>query len=234
LIPVIGLTGTIGGGKSRVAALLGRRGAVVIDADAVGHEVLARGDIVRRVVERFGTAVLEASGVLDHPRVDRKLLGRLVFADPAARHDLEAIVHPEMRRRFEQAIEHERARAKAPAIVLDAAILLEAGWDSLCDLVVFVDASLPVRLDRVLRDRGWTEAVLRARDSAQWPSEVKRERANITIRNDASLESLEQNVDLLFSMVTGGPALDLPPEGSGSRFVGDSYGPVPIAPGDAR
>jgi dephospho-CoA kinase len=234
LIPVIGLTGLIGGGKSRVAALLGQRGAVVIDADAVGHEVLAQDETLRRVVERFGPGVLESSSGANHRQVDRKILGRVVFADPGARHDLEAIVHPEMRRRFEEAIKYETARGLATAIVLDAAILLEAGWDSLCDLVVFVDASFPVRLDRVARDRGWTEAVLRTREVAQWPADVKRERANLRIRNDASLEFLEQNVDRLLRMVTGSYVSDPSPEGQSGRFVGHSYGPVPAAPGNAR
>ena len=136
------------------------------------------------------------AGGADRP-INRRALGSIVFTERGARRDLEAIVHPEMRRRFEAIIAHETARGLAPAIVLDAAILFEAGWDSLCDLVVFVDASLPVRLDRVARDRGWTAEVLRAREAAQWPAEAKRERASISIRNDASLEALEQNVDRL-------------------------------------
>ena len=95
-----------------------------------------------------------------------------------------------------------RCDGKAPAVVLDAAILLEAGWDSLCDLVVFVDASQPVRLERVARDRGWTAEVLQAREAAQWPRDRKLGRADIVIHNDSSLEILDQNVDRLFRLVT--------------------------------
>ena len=170
--------------------------------------------------------------------IDRGALGSIVFSDPAARHDLEAIVHPEMLRRFEAAIERETDRGLAPAIILDAAILLEAGWDQLCDLVVFVDASWSARLDRVARDRGWTAEVLRAREAAQWPADAKRERADIRIRNDASLEALEQNVDLLIKVATGGRVSDPLCDGDGDsvrdRLVGHSYEPVPSAPGDAR
>ena len=101
-----------------------------------------------------------------------------------------------------------RCAACAPAVVLDAAILLEAGWDNLCDLVVFVDASQPVRLHRVARDRGWTAEVLQSREAAQWPRERKLSRADIVIHNDSSLEILDQNVDRLFRLATDRKSLD--------------------------
>src|SRR5208283_5998269 len=93
----------------------------------------------------------------------------------------------------------------APVIALDAAILLEAGWDDLCDLLVFVDASQPVRLERVASGRGWTAEVLQAREAAQWPREHKLSRVDIVIHNDSSLEILDQNVDRLFRLVTESP-----------------------------
>lgn len=231
-IPVIGLTGAIGGGKSRFAALLGQRGAALIDADAVGHEVLEEPPIKRQLVQRFGPDVLrwEESGAAR--RVDRQVLGSLVFADPAARRDLEAIVHPEMLCRFEAAIEREARRGLAPAIVVDAAILFEAGWDRLCDLVVFVDAPFPVRLGRVGRDRGWTAEVLQAREAAQWPIDAKRERAGVWVRNDASLEALEQNVDRLLAQVASSRRAD--PLLERTALVGHCSESIPAAPGDAR
>ncbi len=145
-VPVIGLTGAIGAGKSQVAALLGQRGAVVIDADIVGHEVLERSDVHRQVIDRFGAAVLgKRTDAATSGPIDRRALGSIVFASRQALNDLEAIVHPPMRQEFQTIIDRERSRPEAPAVVLDAAILLEAGWDSLCDLVVFVAAARPVR-----------------------------------------------------------------------------------------
>ena len=166
-VPVIGLTGAIGGGKSQVAVLLGKRGAVVIDADVVGHAVLERPEVRRQVIERFGAGVVghgpNASATLGP--INRQALGSIVFASRPALEDLEAIVHPLMRRQFEEIIDRESVRGDAPAVVLDAAILLEAEWDDLCDLLVFVDASQQVRLERVARGRSWTAEDLQVRAS---------------------------------------------------------------------
>jgi dephospho-CoA kinase len=224
----------VGGGKSQVAALLGRRGAAVIDADSVGHEVVDLPDIKQRLVDRFGPEVLRPDDVGIDRRVDRKVLGAIVFTDPAARRDLEAVVHPEMVRRFESAIAEETAKRRALAIVLDAAILFEAGWHKLCDLVVFVDATEAVRQERVARDRGWTPQMLRDRDSAQWPAAAKCRRADIRIRNDASLETLQRQVDRLIPMATNLDAIDPLVEGHRAPLIGPSYEPVSTAPGDAR
>ncbi len=195
--PVIGLTGAIGGGKSVAAGLLAARGAAVIDADAVGHEALRRPEIVRRVAERFGPETLTAEG-----RVDRQALGLLVFSDPAALRDLEAIVHPTMVAEFQRRIAEARRRGEAPLIVLDAAVLLEAGWDRLCDATVFVDAPRDVRLDRVRRARGWTEEGLAVREAAQWPLDRKKARALRVLLNDGDVPSLEAEIDRLWPGLT--------------------------------
>ena len=140
-IPVIGLIGGIGGGKSAVARLLADRGAAVIDADAVGHELLEDPAIRARVVERFGAGVLEASAATDAavPRISRRALAGIVFADASALRDLEAILHPAMRDRFLRSITRLVHDGGRPCVVLDAAVLLEAGWDDLCDRVIFVE-----------------------------------------------------------------------------------------------
>jgi len=204
-VPVIGLTGAIGGGKSLVAALLGKRGAVVIDADRVGHEVLEHPEVRGQVIERFGAGVVErqtGTAAISGP-INRQALGSIVFASRPALDDLEAIVHPPMRQQFEAILDRESVRGRAPMVVLDAAVLLEAGWDSLCDLVVFVDASQPNRLQRVARGRGWTAEVMQVREAAQWPREHKLGRADLVIHNDSSLEILDENLDRLFRLVTG-------------------------------
>lgn len=197
-LPVVGLIGEIGGGKSQVAALLKECGALVIDADVVGHELLKDPVVRRKIVERFGAGVL--AGASDEPdpepAIDRRALGAIVFADPAARRDLEAMVHPRMRAWFSAVIERElcTGRGDIPFVVLDAAILLEAGWDDLCDLIVFVDAPLEQRIRRVREQRGWSPEKLEARERAQWPADDKRRRADLIINNDAGVDSLRQEL----------------------------------------
>jgi dephospho-CoA kinase len=200
-MPVIGLIGGIGSGKSEVAARLAERGVTVINADLVGHELLDTPEVRAEIVERFGTGVLKDSTIdgTVSPRIDRGALASIVFADAGARRALEAILHPRMRERFRATIEAARhAGASRPrALALDAAVLLEAGWDDLCDLVVFVDAPRAKRLDRVARQRGWTLETLKAREQAQWPCELKRDRADLIIKNDGDLDLLLHEVDRL-------------------------------------
>jgi dephospho-CoA kinase len=197
-IPVIGVVGGIGSGKSAVAAAFEGLGAFVIDADKVGHALLDQRPVREQVVARFGPQVLaaategEGDGDGDPaPRIDRRLLGAIVFADPLALKRLEAILHPKMRRTFEKAIGRVVRRGKARAVVLDAAILYEAGWDSLCDLVVFVDAPRDQRLARLSAERGWDEAALSAREAAQMPLDAKRARADVVISNTEGLNELQ-------------------------------------------
>ena len=149
----------------------------MIDADSVGHAVLELPAVKKRLVGRFGPAVLVGHGPSNtgEPRVDRKALAAIVFADPEARQALEAIVHPLMRARFLEEFEKELGpgRAMGRPVVLDAAILLEAGWDNLCDAVVFVDAPRSERLRRATQNRGWSDQNFTARETAQWPCERK-------------------------------------------------------------
>jgi dephospho-CoA kinase len=192
----IGVIGAIGAGKSRVAAHLRDLSAVVVDGDAVGHEVLADPAIASRIVEAFGERVASADG-----RIDRRALGRIVFSKPAAKELLESIVHPPMRRVFEEKIAAGRADPAASLVVFDAAILLEAGWDDLVDEIVFVDADRAVREARVAA-RGWSPLDLSRRESAQLPLDRKRERANHIVVNNGDWEACRKQVDELFGSWT--------------------------------
>lgn len=204
-VPVLGLIGGIGGGKSSVARLLAARGAAVIDADAVGHELLEEPAIAGRVVARFGPVIQSSSGA-GGARIDRRALGAIVFGDRAALRDLEAILHPAMRERFRGLIgELARDRGR-PCIVLDAAVLLEAGWDELCDRIAWVDAPPAERARRVRESRGWSAETLAAREAAQWPAEEKRRRADWVIDNDADPAGLDHEVDGLLGRI----AVDVP------------------------
>ncbi len=223
-IPVVGLIGGIGAGKSLAAEALARRGAFVLDADAVGHALLDQRPVRDRVVERFGTGVLAPSTGPDEPQhIDRRALGEIVFAQPAALCDLETILHPIMRRTFERAIARTIRRGRARGVVLDAAILLEAEWDSLCDRVVFIDAPRDQRLARVAGSRGWGESTLEDRERAQLPLDQKRQRADEVVRNDAGPEALEASMSRIWEKIA-------PPDRSGTASGTGRRSPAPPPP----
>lgn len=203
-IPVVGLIGKIGSGKSAVAAILAARGGAVIDADRVGHELLREPAVRQEVVTRFGETVLDRRVAAEArpAQIDRQALGAIVFADPGKRHELEAILHPLMRDRFRREIERISRQGEARLIVLDAAILLEAGWDELCDCVAFVDAPDTARSERVAKQRGWTIDAMRRREAAQWPSERKRLCADIVLTNDSDFDSLDREVGRLDELLS--------------------------------
>lgn len=195
-LAVIGLVGGIGAGKSTVAEEFSRRGWHVLDADKVGHALLDQRPTHRQVLERFGPSVLDSE---DNDRIDRKALGQVVFADTEARRALERILHPRMRSTFEKAIERVIRRHGARGVVLDAAVLFEAGWDELCDMVVFVDAPRAVRVERLQRSRGWTGETLEAREKAQLSPRTKRSRSDLVVDNAGDRETLGLEVDRLLT-----------------------------------
>lgn len=227
-IPVIGLIGGIGGGKSLVASLLAEEGAFVIEADAVGHALLDQRPVRERVVAQFGEGILAPAGSPDAaPTIDRRALGAIVFAQPSALRQLESILHPRMRQTFARAIARAARRGRARAVVLDAAILLEAGWHTLCDRIVFVDAPREQRLARLQASRGWDDEKLRAREASQWPLDRKRALADVLVVNDAGPERLRDEVRRL--------ADDLLPPARSARDpgVGAAGTRLPPGPGPA-
>lgn len=211
-IPVIGLTGGVGGGKSAAAALLADRGALVIDADRAGHEVLERPEVRDELVARFGTGI-----VGEGRRIDRRALGKIVFADPSARARLEEVVHPLMGEDFRRTIAEARRERSARAVVLDAAILFESGWDRACDLVVFVDAPRADRLTRVERSRGWSPAEFEAREAAQQSCESKRLKADYVLPNVGGLDALAVEVDRFVDWLA-----ETPPQAEAAGAVSES------------
>jgi dephospho-CoA kinase len=190
--PVIGLIGGIGAGKSSAARGFAARGGIVIDADALGHEALRQPEIVAKVVGRWGERVRKPDGSLD-----RRAIGRIVFASPEERNALEGMVFPYIGQRCRQEIARGLADPAARFVVLDAAVLLEAGWNNEVDWIVYVDAPRAIRLARLANRNAWTDADLTAREAAQWPEDVKKARADAVIVNDADLDELQIQVDLL-------------------------------------
>ena len=194
----IGLTGGIGSGKSTVAARLAELGAVVIDSDQLAREVVQVGSPgLARVVERFGAGVLAPDGSLDRPA-----LGRLVFGDPAALADLNAIVHPLVRARSE-ALTAEAAAAGAVAVVHDIPLLVENNLAAGYDRVVVVEAPLELRLRR-LAGRGLDSETAQARIAAQATDEQRRAVADIVLDNSGTVAQLRAQVDAAWGTLVGG------------------------------
>ena len=191
---VIGLIGGMGSGKSSVGALLERRGGYLISADELGHEALRQPALVERVVARFGAAILDERGA-----VDRRKLGRIVFADPAELRALEVLVFPYIERRIREEIHKAESLPEARFVVLDAAIMLEAGWAKACDAIVFIHVPEAVREERLAQQRGWTREEVQARQRAQISVADKISRADYVLDNSGSAEETAQQIEDLIS-----------------------------------
>jgi dephospho-CoA kinase len=195
-VPVIGLTGGIASGKTMVSQRLAELGAHVIDADRVGHRVLEPdGEAYEQVIREFGEAILDGER-----RIVRQKLGALVFADPKQLRALNAISHPRMAARMAREIAEVRARPEPPpAIVLDAAILFQAGWERLCDAVWTVSASNEAAVARLAGRNGLPEDQARARLAAQWSNAQREARADRVLRNDSTIAALLAQVEGLWT-----------------------------------
>ena len=203
--PVVGLTGGIAAGKSTVSERLGALGAHVIDADRVGHRILLRegGEAYAPVVSAFGTGILDETEEIVRPR-----LGRLVFPYPARLAALNRLTHPPMAARMRREIVAVRARPSPPPfIVLDAAVLFEAGWDALCDEVWTVSTQPERALERLVACNRLSPEAARARIDAQLGNAEREGRANRVIRNDGTVEALARVVDSLAAAMGGGCAI---------------------------
>jgi dephospho-CoA kinase len=186
---LVGLTGGIGTGKSTVARMLESRGAVVFDADVLARQAVAPGTPgFDQVVERFGPNVLAPGGGLD-----REALASVVFSDPAARRDLEGIVHPEVRRMFAEGCEEYKDSDRV--VIFSAPLLVETGMHTAFDLLIVVSAPVATQIERLMRGRGMAERDVRARIAAQLPLEAKAEVADILVDNEGTLEDLEGRVE---------------------------------------
>ena len=194
--PVIGIVGGIGAGKSTVAAELVKLGCARIDADAIGHALLADPAVQRQIRRRWGEGVFDPQG-----RVDRRALGETVFADAAQLQALGAILHPRMRRRMEQQIARAQADPRVAAVVVDAAVLFEAGWDDLCTHRVFVRAPRAQRARRVRAQRGWDAPAWRRREKMQISLDKKAAKSDYIINNSSSLSCLHEQVRSIFYLI---------------------------------
>jgi dephospho-CoA kinase len=191
---LVGLTGNIGSGKSTVAALLSERGATIIDADVLARRAVEAGtSAYRAIVERWGTSILSTDGA-----IDRGALRRIVFTDPAELEQLNAFVHPEVEKMRAALVEQSRERGDR-LVVCDIPLLFERRMTEHFDRIVLVDAPRPVRLERLVRERGLRETEAMDMIVAQMPAELKRARADHVIDNDGTLTELDQRVAEVWS-----------------------------------
>jgi dephospho-CoA kinase len=189
----VGLTGSFGSGKTLVAAMFKARGARVIDADALVHLMFRKDTGCRRAIARaFGADIVGAKGV------DRVKLGERVFNDPKALKTLETIVHPRLGRMIVEDIKSAGRRM----VVLDAAILIEAGWHKLMDVVIVVKARRDVQLKRVMARTGLSKADVLKRIRRQMPLGKKMKYAAYVIDNSGSAAITEKHVERIFRSLT--------------------------------
>jgi dephospho-CoA kinase len=190
----IGLIGGVASGKSEVARLFAALGAVILDADQVGHEVLREPEVINQLAQRWGSSILDAQG-----QIIRSAVAAIVFAPQGEveRLFLNQVTHPRIAVRMAAQLEALRAK-NCPAVILDAALLLEAGWDALCEEIVFVEAPADLRRNRA-RTRGWDDAELARREQRQLPLAEKSRRATVRLNNGGSREELAAQVAKLWN-----------------------------------
>ncbi|HXY34966.1 MAG TPA: dephospho-CoA kinase [Planctomycetaceae bacterium] len=194
-IPVIGIVGGIGSGKSSVARWVAARhqDVTLISGDEIGHEVLTEAAVRDAIRKRFGEPVFHADG-----QINRRALGQVVFGSSRehhwARDDLERIVHPRIRETIAEKIA-TAAAAGQRAVLLDAAVLFEAGWNDLCHAVVFIDVPRDERYARLREIRGWDDAETERRESSQASLESKRSRSQFIVDNSGPLEAAGRQLE---------------------------------------
>jgi dephospho-CoA kinase len=197
---LIGLTGGIASGKSTVGRMLKDGGVAVIDADVLARDAVAVGSVgLAAVVARFGAGIVGADGALD-----RKALGAVVFADDAARKDLNAIVHPEVARLAAERLGVLR-EAGVDVAVYEVPLLFENGLDAMMDATILVAAPEATQLQRVMARDGLSQADAQARIASQMPLSEKRRRAQYVIENDGDLATLADKLARLWPQVAGQP-----------------------------
>ncbi len=188
---VCGLCGGIGSGKSLVAGLMQQFGAVVFDADRAGHEVLQEEEVKQLLTSRWGERIFNS----DH-EIDRGVIAGMVFGDGEAVSTelafLQSVTHPRIKQKLQSFIGARERESATPMMVVDAALLFEADWSAYCTHVLFVDCSEQIRHERC-RARGWTDADIKYRATAQQDIESKRMRSDFVIDNSGSEQwTLEQ------------------------------------------
>lgn len=200
-VPVIGIVGGVGAGKSSIVRAVRSLKLDIIDADAVGHRQLNAPEVRNQLVAQFGDGILNSEGIVNRP-----VLAEIVFGDAEdqieKRARLNAIVHPRIRHEIQKQIRN--TPEETDIIVLDAALLLESGWADECDVLIFVDTPLADRRRRVRETRGWTSEEHRRREASQWDIDRKRQHCRYVVDNSGTPEdAVRQMEDILHKVLSG-------------------------------
>ena len=196
---IVGITGGIACGKSTVAELLAEKGAIAINVDQVGHQLLKRGSsVMDELIAAFGEGILDAAG-----DVSREKLGAIVFNDKSARERLNAIMHPPIVEQSRTKARQLVAEAPTRVVLIDAPLLIEAGAQDTVDIIVVVTASTEIQLQRILdrsiaQNRALDRSEAQARIDAQMPLSEKMEYADFVIENNRTVDELREQVGLLW------------------------------------
>jgi dephospho-CoA kinase len=196
-LPILGLAGGIGAGKSTVARILAEEGCVVADSDDLARQAYNAPEIRKQLVAWWGDRIRDCRGCHAEPDslpppVDRRAIAAIVFEEPAERARLESLIHPWIARHREALF--AAAPAGTRALVIDAPLLFETGLDRQCDRVIFVDSRPETRLSRVRSTRGWDTSELGRREAAQWPLERKRALSTDLIHNEGEITDVRRQI----------------------------------------
>ena len=195
--PVIGIVGGIGSGKSTVARLFIEHGCAVIDADVLAHEVLAKPEMITKVVERFSPEVLNDSG-----QINRRALAGQVFDSPEAIKFLNDLIHPGVLKKCRNLINQYQNDETVTGIVLDMPLLVEVGWEKKCDFLVFVGCQEEKKIERALKNGKMNIKQLKKREKFQISLDKKRQIAHYSVYNNSDESDIAEQIAQIFSSIT--------------------------------
>ena len=187
-VPTIGLVGGIGSGKSTVAKAFRSLGCIVANADENAKKALLDEDIKNQLVAWWGKDILNEGGSVSH-----EALSEIVFQDKTQRLRLESILHPRAKQLQDE--QFGLASENTKALIIDAPLLLEAGLEEQCDVIVFVEASLEIRQNRVKKNREWSIEEINRREAVQLPLDMKRNKADYVVINETVLDEVHNQVE---------------------------------------
>lgn len=197
-MPVVGILGGIGSGKSSVVRQVCGFRLHIIDADRIGHERLQDPEIQAQIRKCFGDEVFAIDGTVDRSQLAQRVFGPEQHHE-IARKQLNNLLHPAIRREIHSQI--DAASRDVDAVILDAALLLEGGWDATCHWLIYIDTPQSVREERVLQNRGWSAAELARREATQLSIDIKKNRADFVVDNSGSLADAAHQMQQVFHSI---------------------------------